>query len=98
MGLLGSCSLSFSHLVLVSPDDDLPDRGLLLGFGSFAPLLKPVAALFTGQLDPSEAARFDFLQVLLGPKQDVLMLVVCGPAKSEDQLIARPLSLVRAFV
>jgi len=37
--LLGSCSLSFSHLVPVSPDDDLPDGGLLLGFGSFAPLL-----------------------------------------------------------
>ncbi len=31
MELLGSCSLSFSHLGTISPDDDLPDGGLLLG-------------------------------------------------------------------
>jgi len=36
-----SCSLSFSHLVPVSPDDDLPDGGLLLGFGAFLPSLDP---------------------------------------------------------
>jgi len=76
--LLGSCSLSFSHLVPVSPDDDLPDGGLLLGFGSFAPLLEPVACLFfAGQLDPSEAAGCDFLQVSLGYR--VLSRLFLGP-------------------
>src|SRR5207302_1073267 len=56
VGLLGSCSLSFSHLGTVSPDDDLPDRGLLFRLGSFAPLLEPVASLFfAGQLGPYEA-------------------------------------------
>ena len=66
MVLLGSCFLSFSHFVPVSPDDDLTDRGLSLGFGSFAPLLEPVASLFfAGQLDPSEAAGYDFLEVFL---------------------------------
>ncbi len=66
MGLLGSCFSSFSHLVPVFPDDDLTDRGLFLGFGSFAPLLEPVASLFfAGQLDPSEAAGSDFLEVFL---------------------------------
>ena len=66
MVLLGSCFLSFSHLGPVSPDDDLPDGGLLLGFGAFSPLLEPVASLFfAGQLDPSEAAGSDFLEVFL---------------------------------
>ena len=65
MGLLGSCSLSFSHLVPVSPDDDLPDRSLFARFGAFSPLLEPVAGFFAGQLDPSEAAGSDFLEVFL---------------------------------
>ena len=43
MVLLWSCFLSFSHLVPVSLDDDLAYGGLLLGFGSFAPLLEPEA-------------------------------------------------------
>ena len=63
VGLLGSCFLSFSHLVPVSPDDDLPYRSLLLGFGAFAPLLEPVASLFlTRQLDPTKAAGSDLVQ------------------------------------
>jgi len=65
--LLGSCSLSFSHLVLVSPDDDLPDRGLLLGLGAFSPLLEPVTSLLlTRQLDPTKAAGFDCVEGCLG--------------------------------
>jgi len=64
--LLGSWFLSFSHLVTVSSDDDLTDRGLLLGLGPFTPLFEPVAGFFfAGQLDPSEAAGSDFLEVFL---------------------------------
>jgi len=65
--LLGSCFLSFSHLVPVSPDDDLPDRGLLLGLGAFSPLLEPVTSLLlTRQLDPTKAAGFDCVEGCLG--------------------------------
>jgi hypothetical protein len=55
-GLLGSCSLSFSHLGTISPDDDLPDRGLFLGLGSFAPLMELVTSFLARELDPSEVA------------------------------------------
>jgi len=66
VGLLGSCFLSFFHLVPVSPDDDLSYWSLLFGLSSFSPLLEPVASLFfAGQLDPSEAAGSDFLEVFL---------------------------------
>ncbi len=67
MVLLGSCFLSFSHLVPVSPDDDLPDRGLLFRFGAFSPLLEPVTSLLlTRQLDPAKAACSDLVQGCLG--------------------------------
>ena len=67
MGLLGFCFLSFSHLAPVSSEDDLPDRGLLLGFGALSPSFKPVASFFFArQLDPSEAACSNFLQLVLG--------------------------------
>ena len=67
VGLLGSCSLSFSQLVPVSLDDDLAYRSLFLGLRSFTPLLEPVASLlFRGQLDPSEEASSNFLQLVLG--------------------------------
>ncbi len=67
MVLLGSCSLSFSHLGPVSPDDDLPDRGLLLGLGTFSPLLEPVTSLLlTRQLDPTKAAGFDCVEGCFG--------------------------------
>jgi len=60
--LLGSCFLSFSHLGTISPDDDLPDRGLLLGLGAFSPLLEPVASLLLArQLDSTKAAGSDFV-------------------------------------
>ncbi len=58
VGVRGSCSLSFSHLIPVSPNDDLPDWGLLLGLGAFAPLLEPVARLFYGGVaGPFESAE-----------------------------------------
>ena len=67
VGLLGSCFLSFSHLVPVSSDDDLADWSLFLGLSTLAPLLEQVASLFlAGKLDPSKAAGSDFLQVSLG--------------------------------
>jgi len=65
--LLWSCSLSFSHLVPVSSDDDLPDVGLLLGLGPFTPLFEPVACLlFARQLDPAKAAASDLVEVSFG--------------------------------
>ena len=94
MVLLGSCSLSFSHLVPVSPDDDLPDRGLLLGLGAFSPLLEPVTSLLlTRQLDPSEAASSNFLQLVLGYLDPVRLCCldpgrrsIPGPFVCEDDL------------
>ncbi len=94
MVLLGSCFLSFSHLVPVSPDDDLPDRGLFLGFGSFTPLLEPVASFFFArQLDPSEAASSNFLQLVLGYLDPVRLCCldpgrrsIPGPFVCEDDL------------
>ena len=45
-GLLGSCSLSFSHLVPISSDDDLAHWSLCFGRGTLTPLLEPVASFF----------------------------------------------------
>ena len=99
MVLLGSCFLSFSHLVPVSPDDDLPDGGLFLGFGSFAPLLEPVASFFLArQLDPSEAASSNFLQLVLGYLDPVRLCCldpgrrsIPGPFVCEDDLCCEDL-------
>ncbi len=67
MVLLESCSLSFSHLTPISPDDNLPDRGLFLGLSTFSPLLEPVTSLLlTRQLDPTKAAGSDFVEGCLG--------------------------------
>ena len=65
--LLGSCFLSFFHLVPVSPDDDLADWSLFLGLSTLTPLFEPVTSFFfAGKQDPYEAAGSDFLQVSLG--------------------------------
>src|SRR5437870_4166608 len=97
--LLESCSLSFSHLGTISPDDDLPDRGLFLVFGSFTPLLEPVASFFFArQLDPSEAASSNFLQLVLGYLDPVRLCCldpgrrsIPGPFVCEDDLCCEDL-------
>src|SRR5205809_4619858 len=64
--LLGSCSLSFSHLWWFSLNQVLAYGNLFLGNSCFAPLLEPVAGFFlAGQLDPSRPAGSDLLQASL---------------------------------
>src|SRR2546428_8771144 len=91
--------LSFSHLGTISPYDDLPDGGLFLGFGSFAPLLEPVARLFFArQLDPSEEASSNFLQLVLGYLDPLRLCCldpgvrsIPGPFVCEDDLCCEDL-------
>ena len=55
------------YLAPNSPDDDLAYWSLFLGLRSFTPLLEPVASFFFArQLDPSEAASSNFLQLVFG--------------------------------
>ena len=44
VGLLGSCSLSFSHFGPISPDEDLACCSIFFGSSTLTPLLEPVAS------------------------------------------------------
>ena len=94
MVLLGSCSLSFSHLRLFFPDEDLAYGSLMLWFGGFAPLLEPVAGFFlAGQLDPSIEAGSDFLQASLGYRDLSRLCLDPGRRKSVPGLLVRDYDL-----
>ncbi len=99
MGLLGSCSLSFSHLVPVSPDDDLSNGSLFFGLSAFSPLLEPVTSLLlTRQLDPTKAAGFDCVEGCLGDLDLSSLFLdprlregLLGPLVCEDDLCCEDL-------
>jgi len=92
--LLGSCSLSFSHLWWFSPNQVLAYNNLFLGHSGFTPLLEPVAGLFlAGQLDPSIAAGSDLLQASLGYRDLSRLCLDPGGRKSVPGLLVRDYDL-----
>src|SRR5438034_10328713 len=92
--LLGSCSLSFSHLWWFSPNQVLAHGNLFLGHSGFTPSLEPVAGPFlAGQLDPSIAAASDISRASLRYRGVSRLSLDPGGRKSVPGLLVRDYDL-----